>query len=166
MPEPSSPNNKPRPSAFYPVSRFIATGIYSGYFPVASGTAGSLVGLLFYAIPGMENSMILSAAILIMFAIGVAASAEMEKIHGEDPSIVVIDEIVGMWISLLMLPKGILVATLAFLFFRAYDIVKPPPARQVERVPNGFGVMLDDMFAGIYANISVQFIIFLFPALK
>ena len=165
MPEPSL-NNKPVPSAFYPVSRFIATGIYSGYSPVASGTAGSLVGLLFYAIPGMERTMTLAIVTTIMFFIGSVTSGEMERIHGEDPSIVVIDEIVGMWISLLFLPKGIIVALLAFLFFRAYDIVKPPPARQSERIPHGWGIMLDDVFAAIYANISVQIIIYFIPALK
>jgi phosphatidylglycerophosphatase A len=166
MPEQLSRNSKPQPSAFYPFARFIATGMYSGYSPVASGTAGSLVGLLFYAIPGMERTIILSVATLITLALGVVTSAEMEKIHGEDPSIVVIDEIVGMWISLIFLPKRILIAILAFLFFRAYDIVKPPPARQIERVHHGFGVMLDDVFAGIYANLSVQCILFFFPALR
>jgi phosphatidylglycerophosphatase A len=165
MPEPSLQNNKPQLPAFYPVSRFLATGMYSGYSPFASGTAGSLVGLLFYAIPGMERTLVLSIASIVIFAIGVVTSAQMEKIHGEDPSIVVIDEIAGMWIALILLPKGILVAALAFLFFRAYDIIKPPPARQVERIPNGFGVMLDDVFAGVYANISVQLIVFIFPTL-
>ncbi len=83
----------------------------------------------------------------------------MEKQFGDDPSIVVIDEVVGMWISLLFLPKTLLVATLAFLLFRAHDIVKIPPARQLEAVPNGFGIMLDDVVAGIYANISLRMVL-------
>lgn len=164
MPEPLTQTRNPRLPASYPYSRFIATGCYSGYSPVAPGTAGSIVGLLAYAIPGMERTLILAVASLVVFIIGVMTSGEMEKIHGEDPSIVVIDEIVGMWISLLFLPKGILIAILAFLFFRVYDIFKPPPARQAERIPRGYGIMLDDVVAGIYANVSVQLIVFIIPS--
>ncbi|MFI5252095.1 MAG: phosphatidylglycerophosphatase A [Bacteroidota bacterium] len=158
-------NKIPRTSS-YMISQFFATGFYSGYSPVASGTAGSLVGLLLYAIPGMEQLAVLSIATIITFALGVFTSGEMEKIHGDDPSIVVIDEIVGMWISLLFLPKGWIIAVFAFIFFRIYDIIKPPPARQVEHISGGWGIMLDDVFAGMYANISVQIIHFIFPALK
>jgi phosphatidylglycerophosphatase A len=73
-----------------------------------------------------------------------------------DPSIVVIDEIVGVWIALWMLPYSFVVIALAFVAFRAFDIVKPPPARQLERIPNGWGIMLDDVAAGLYANLAVR----------
>jgi phosphatidylglycerophosphatase A len=89
----------------------------------------------------------------------------MERSFGEDPSIVVIDEIVGMWISLLFLPRSIATVLAAFLFFRAFDIIKPPPARQLERLKGGWGVMLDDAAAGVYANVAVQLLCFLFPQL-
>jgi phosphatidylglycerophosphatase A len=76
-----------------------------------------------------------------------------------DPSIVVIDEVVGMWISLLAIPMGISAAILAFLFFRTFDILKPFPARQMEHLPGGWGIMMDDVVAGIYANIATRLLL-------
>lgn len=78
-----------------------------------------------------------------------------------DPSIVVIDEIVGIWITLLFLPKIIPVMIIGFLAFRAFDILKPQPARNFEKIPNGWGIMLDDVIAGIYANIAARVVWFL-----
>jgi phosphatidylglycerophosphatase A len=147
------------------IPRFIATGFFSGYSPVVPGTAGSLAGLALYAIPGIETPIIFLVATVAAFFIGTYASARMEHCYGNDPSIVVVDEIVGMWISLFFLPKSIVIATLAFLAFRFYDIVKPPPARQMEKIPGGWGIMLDDVFAGIYANVSIRVILFIFPSL-
>ena len=147
------------------VSRFVATGFFSGYSPVVPGTAGSLVGLAIYALPGIEHNIILSSAIIGMFFWGVYVSHQMEKKFGEDPQIVVIDEIVGMWISLLLLPKNFLLALLAFVFFRIYDIIKPPPARNMEHLRNGWGIMLDDVVAGIYANITMRIFLLIYPAI-
>ena len=135
-------------------SRLIATGLFSGYSPIVPGTAGSLTGLAFYAIPGMEKTISLSLAIVATFFAGVYTSNQMEKKLGEDPPVVVIDEIVGMWIGLL-----------AFFFFRIYDIIKPPPARKLEHLKNGWGIMLDDVAAGIYANITVRLLLFIFPGI-
>jgi phosphatidylglycerophosphatase A len=89
----------------------------------------------------------------------------MEQIYGKDPSIVVIDEVVGMWIALLFLPKTIYAAALSFLWFRIYDIIKPPPARQLDAKSGGFAIMLDDVVAAIYANATVWIIGFLIPAI-
>ncbi len=147
------------------LTKFIATGFYSGYSPVAPGTAGSVVGILFLLIPGFESPLLLSVAIVAMFFIGVISSNRMEKRFGDDPSIVVIDEIVGMWISLLFLPKGLFVVFTAFIFFRIFDIVKPQPARYMEKLKHGWGIMLDDVAAGIYANLATQLIIWFFPSL-
>lgn len=153
----------------------IATGLYSGYIPWASGTFGTLVGLVFYLIPGAENPLVLGIMITAGFFIGVWASARVAAIVGHrltaiaqkakeafqggdhetaDPSIVVIDEVVGMWVTLLFLPKTIPVMVIGFFAFRACDILKPQPARMLEKVPNGWGIMLDDLIAGIYANIA------------
>jgi phosphatidylglycerophosphatase A len=145
------------------VVRCIATGFFSGYSPVVPGTAGSLVGLVLYAIPGMEHTLVLSIAIAVTFLVGVYASRRMEEKFGEDPQIVVIDEVVGMWISLFLLPKGILTSLAAFVLFRVYDTIKPPPARNVERFRFGWGVMLDDVAAGVYANLTVRVLLFFFP---
>jgi len=159
--DPLNQNNKSIPL----FTKLIATGFYSGYSPIAPGTAGSVVGILFFLIPGFESLIPLSISITIVFFIGVLTSNRMEKILGEDPSQVVIDEIVGMWISVLFLPKGLIVAFMAFIFFRIFDIVKPQPARYMEKFQHGWGIMLDDVIAGIYANLTTQLLIWLFPAL-
>lgn len=138
---------------------FFATGFYSGYSPFAPGTAGSLVGILIYMIPGVEKFFILIPISILFFIIGVITSSHLERKLGDDPSIVVIDEIVGMWVSLFFLPKQLAVYIGAFLLFRFFDIVKPPPARRAERLKGGWGIMLDDVFAGVYANIVLQVIL-------
>jgi len=143
--------------------RFFATGFFSGYFPFAPGTAGSAVGLLIYWIPNFENTIILSACTAIMLAIGIVVSGKMEHCYGEDPPIVVIDEVVGMWITLLLLPKSIIMSVAAFLLFRIFDIIKPPPARNLEALKNGWGIMLDDVMAGIYGNLVLQLLLKLAP---
>jgi phosphatidylglycerophosphatase A len=160
------------------IHQLIATGFYSGYSPWASGTAGTAVGLLlYYVIPGMSDPIVLGIATLIGFFAGVRSSAVVAAVVGHqltrsaelakakfqgsdtdahktaDPSIVVIDEIVGMWITLLFLPKTIPVMIIGFFAFRAMDIIKPQPAKYLERFPNGWGIMLDDAAAGIYANL-------------
>ena len=167
--------NRTRSIPFF--TNFIATGLFSGYIPWASGTFGTLVGLLIYLLPGVENAAVLSTMIVVGFLVGVRASGSVADIVGHkltrsaelakatfqpgnreaaDPSIVVIDEIIGMWIALLLVPKATVPVVITFVAFRAFDIVKPPPARQLERIPNGWGIMLDDVVAGVYANIAAQ----------
>jgi phosphatidylglycerophosphatase A len=164
------------------LTRLIATGLFSGYSPWASGTVGTAVGVLFYLIPGFEESAILSAMIVVGFLAGVitaakvasteghrlTASATLAKekfqggdVHGPDPSIVVIDEIVGMWISLLWMPKTVIAVAVAFILFRVMDVLKPEPARTVEKLPGGWGIMLDDVVAGVYANMAGHAFLFL-----
>ena len=146
-------------------TRLVATGLFAGYSPIVPGTAGSLVGVGIYAIPGMETPVVLSLATLAVLFLGANVSGRMEKKLGEDPQIIVIDEIIGMWISLLFLPKRLLVVLIAFILFRIYDTFKPPPARQLERVGHGWGVMLDDVAAGVYANLTVRLILVLFSGI-
>jgi phosphatidylglycerophosphatase A len=110
--------------------------------------------------------MVLGSALNFSFVIGTLASAKMEVVYGEDPPIVVIDEFVGMWISLLWLPKSIVLSFIAFVLFRLFDIFKPPPARQLEALRNGFGIMLDDVAAGIYANMVLQAALYVMPSLR
>ncbi len=162
------------------LTRFIATGFFSGYIPWASGTFGSLVGLAIYAIPGAENPIILLVLIAAGFAGGVYTSGRVAEAEGHrlsataaatksifqpgahavpDPSIVVIDEIVGMWLSLACMPKSLPAMLIAFFLFRILDILKPPPARQVERFAHGWGIMLDDVVAAVYANILTRVIL-------
>ena len=85
--------------------------------------------------------------------------------HGApDPSIVVIDEVVGMWITLFLIPRTIPAYLLGFILFRAMDIVKPQPARALERIPNGWGIMLDDIVAGLYANCTLRILLWVIGA--
>jgi len=166
---------------------FIATGGFTGYSPWASGTVGTLAGLLIVLIPGATEPLTLGILIVAGFLLGAVASravadhvghrltrsAEMAKERFQpgghtvpDPSIVVIDEIVGIWISLLFLPLSIPAYVCAFLLFRAFDILKPPPAGRLENIAGGWGIMLDDVVAGIYANLICQAILrFLRPSI-
>ena len=143
--------------------RFLATGFFSGYAPVAPGTAGSLVGLLIYLIPVAHSPIILPILSVIFLFTGVYTATPLERTHGKDPSVVVIDEIVGMWISLIALPFNWRVMVIAFFLFRIFDIFKPPPARQLEKIPHGWGIMLDDVAAGVYTNIALRAMMFFFP---
>ncbi len=158
-------------------TKLIATGLFAGYIPWASGTFGTLVGVIIFLLPGTDHPTILLSMIVVGFFAGVVTSARVAGIVGHkltksaelakstfqpgghdaaDPSIVVIDEIVGVWITFLFLPKAVFVIVAAFFAFRFFDIIKPPPARQFERLPNGWGIMLDDVVAGVYANLAVQ----------
>src|SRR5258708_7415812 len=131
------PRSFPSSTCVSSLSRFSVTGMVSGCAPVAPGPAGSLVGLAIYLIPGFESPLLLAAAAAALFFVGVFTAAQMEKALGEDPPVVVVDEVVGMWISLLLLPKTLWVGILSFLFFRLFDIIKPPPATALEKYGNG-----------------------------
>jgi len=167
-------------------ARAVATGAGTGYSPWAPGTAGTFAGLLIALIPGVAAPLTLSILVVIGLLVGAAASGRVAASVGHqltrsagllkdrfqpgghtapDPSIVVIDEIVGIWIALLFLPPSIPSYAFAFLAFRLLDILKPPPARQLERVPGGWGIMLDDVVAGIYANLLSQLFVRLLPVL-
>jgi phosphatidylglycerophosphatase A len=159
----STPNPDLRRASW--LARLLATGLYAGYAPIAPGTAGSAVGLAAYWVFGLDRLIPASVAITCCFFLGVAASAAMERELGEDPPVVVIDEVVGQWISLLLLPKSLLIAATSFVLFRLFDIIKPPPARNVEVLSNGWGIMLDDLLAAVYANISLRVLLLLVPGL-
>ena len=148
-----SSSSGPEPSL--PIKLF-ASGLYTGYVPAASGTLGSAIAVAFYFIPGFESPFILGFVLLLVFGLGIKASSIMEKRYGHDPAEVTIDEVVGMWITLFFLPKTILVVLAAFFVFRFFDIVKPFPARELDKMHGGFGIMMEDVVAGIYANITMQ----------
>ena len=97
------------------------------------------------------------AAVVILFFVGVVASTRVARGVGlEDPGIVVVDEVVGMWTSLLFLPFTPATAIAGFVLFRIMDVFKPYPARQFESLPGGWGIMTDDLMAGIYANLLLR----------
>jgi phosphatidylglycerophosphatase A len=141
------------------IARLIATGFYTGYAPKAPGTAGSLFGLfLYWAIPGSKSVYSLVGIALIFFT-GVWAANQVEKetkVH--DNQIIVIDEIVGMLITVALFEKTLIWLVVGFLLFRFFDIMKPFPAKSSEKIPHGWGVMMDDVIAGIYSALSLRLI--------
>ncbi len=136
----------------------MATGLGSGYLPFIPGTAGSLLALLIYILFPLDHFTWLIICI-VLFLIGIFASGIVERDHGKDPGIVVIDEIVGQWITLLFLPRNYLIFIAGFIIFRIFDIIKPYPARTSEKFSGGMGIMLDDLIAAIYANIALHLIL-------
>lgn len=144
--------------------KIIATGLGSGYAPVAPGTAGAALASLmigaYMELTGNQGSqgfqVGLIITILVITALGAYSSKKLEPIWGEDPSKIVIDEMVGLWISLLFVPLSWLNIFLAFVLFRIFDIWKPLGIRKMENIKHGWGVMLDDVLAGIYANFVLQ----------
>jgi phosphatidylglycerophosphatase A len=136
-----------------------------GYVPWAPGTFGSLAGLLlWYLVP--ESPPIQIGVILAVFLLGAWSGSVAERhFGGTDPSHVVLDEVLGMWITLLFNPVGWQGAAIAFFLFRLFDVIKPYPANRLEALHGGFGVMADDAMAAIYANMSLRLLIFLMATL-
>ena len=140
------------------IIKFLASGFYAGYTPLAPGTAGSLVGMLLYLLlKNISNTSYLTVvALLIAAGVYIAAQAE-NKFQKKDCSNIVIDEIAGMLISLAFLPVSIKFVIAGFIFFRIFDIIKPFPIRTVDRnLGGGWGIMLDDVLAGVFANLSIR----------
>lgn len=138
------------------LDKLVATGAGSGLSPVAPGTVGSLLALIVYSIPDFEKPYVILPAIILFFLWGTYAADRMEKMYGHDPSRVVIDEIVAVWISLVFLPKRLLLALMAFLIFRILDIFKPFPASYFDKRDRGISIMMDDVVCGVYTNIILQ----------
>ncbi len=144
---------------------FFATVAYLGYFPFAPGTVGSAAGLVVYLLvwwahmPAVEVGLI-----VVVFAVGVWAGTTAERYFGGiDPGPVIIDEVLGMLVTLAFIPVGLSGALAGFVLFRIFDIIKPFPAGRFERLHGGLGVMSDDAMAAVYANISLRLLIWLLP---
>ncbi len=141
--------------------KLFASGFFTGYVPIASGTLGSIAALMLYFIPGFESLFILGPVILFVFILGVEASSIMENKYGHDPAEVTIDEMTGMWIALFLLPKTILIAFTAFIIFRFLDIFKLYPASWFDKKSGGYNIMMDDVISGLYTNIIVRVLLFI-----
>lgn len=139
---------------------FMSTAFYAGYFPVAPGTAGSLVGMaicfLEYIVFGEISWVVNLAAVVVLFYPFMKIADGGERFFGvKDPPQIVIDEMMGYWISILLHPFNLKVALAAFLVFRVMDIIKPWPINRLQRLPGGLGIMIDDCAAGVYTNIII-----------
>ena len=133
----------------------IASVAGAGYSPLAPGTVGSLVALVaIWFLP--FTPLTLAGTLVAVTVLGIWASRRVERALGKkDPSVIVIDEVAGMLMSVLFLPRTIPVLVTAFVLFRIFDIWKPFPARESQALSGGLGVMLDDLIAGLYALILV-----------
>lgn len=147
----------------------LATFGYVGHFPIAPGTAGSAAALVLYAALRYSQASPTAdlAVIVLLFAAGCWAGTVAERHYGRtDPGAVVVDEVIGMLMTLWLVPVTWKGALVGFLLFRAFDILKPFPARQCERFRGGFGIMADDAVAGIYGNLALRLIILIAPVLR
>ena len=143
----------------------IATACGIGLIPFAPGTFGSvpglLIGVLARRLGGGGGEL---AAIAALTLAGIWASGVAERHYGRnDPGMVVIDEVAGMMVTIALLPLSPIGLVVAFLVFRACDIVKPYPADRFERLPGGLGVMGDDLMAGLWAHVIVRTLAWLLP---
>tara|TARA_Y100000589_G_C26933387_1_gene539286 strand:+ start:335 stop:775 length:441 start_codon:yes stop_codon:yes gene_type:complete len=136
----------------------LATWFGSGLIKLAPGTCGSLAALPFawllydsWSAPG------LAAATILMFLIGIwASNTHAQQLPDEDPSEIVIDEVTGIWLTLLVVPLDVVYYAIGFVFFRIADIWKPWPVSWADRaIKGGVGIMLDDIFAGVYAALAL-----------
>jgi phosphatidylglycerophosphatase A len=140
---------------------------YVGFAPVAPGTVGSAAAIPLFLLLRRAGSPWLEIAVCGVLVVAGAWSARLaERALGvEDPGPVVIDEVLGMLVSLLFLPGTWPVIVAAFIAFRVFDVVKPWPAGRLEDVPGGWGVMADDVMAGVYANLTIQILLWARPGL-
>jgi phosphatidylglycerophosphatase A len=145
---------------------FICTFGYVGYAPVAPGTVGSLAGLVVYGLLRLAQAppLVDLVVIVALFVAGVWSGTQAERhFGGTDPGPGVIDEVVGMLVTLWLLPATWTVAVLGFLIFRVFDVIKPWPAGRLESLHGGLGMMADDVMAAIYANLALRVLVFLVP---
>jgi phosphatidylglycerophosphatase A len=144
---------------------FIATCGYLGYAPVAPGTFGSALGLaVFMAVRSTGSVAVELGVIVLIFAVGLWSGTVAEHhFGGIDPGPVVLDEVLGMLITLALLPVNTTGAIVGFLVFRVLDVIKPWPSARFEKLPGGLGVMADDAMAAVYGNLAMRALLALLP---
>lgn len=146
--------------------RVVTSFFYLGHSPFMPGTMGSLGGLIVYFLV-RNNDILYAFSILFLFTLGVLFAGEAEKVYKrKDPAMIVIDEACGMLLALFFVPFNLYSVILGFFLFRVFDILKPPPARRMERLTGSLGIMFDDIIAALYTNILLQIIFRLIPPVK
>jgi len=141
--------------------KFIASGFYTGYSPLVPGTTGTVPAWLLAYFVVKDNLLLIIPVTLAMCVLSVWSATEAEKIFGHDAKKIVTDEWAGMFITLLFVPWSLTNYLIGFVAFRLFDVIKLPPAAQAERLPRGWGVTMDDVVAGIQANIVTQVAIYI-----
>jgi phosphatidylglycerophosphatase A len=143
----------------------IATFFGIGHLRPGPGTWGSLAAVLVWwgashLTPLPAQGLVLAAMSAVAIAAGIPAATAVARAAGlKDPQFIVIDEAAGQWISLLFAPVAWKTLLAGFILFRGFDIMKPPPIRQFERLPEGTGIVLDDVAAGIFALVVMQLLL-------
>lgn len=136
--------------------KYISTLGFIGYTPFAPGTAGTAAGLLLVLLLKPDGAR-LTVITVFVFIIGTLTAHYTEKQLGKDSKHIVIDELCGYLVSVMFVPTSIGYLLAAFILFRIFDILKPFPIRKIENlVPGGTGIMLDDVLAGVYANVCLH----------
>jgi len=138
------------------IVRFLATGFFVGYSPFASGTMGTLVAVLLYAVLPITVTFYWMLILCLIIG-GTIISHRAENILGEiDSSKIVIDEICGYFIAMAFLPKTLGLMIAGFVIYRLLDVIKIYPIKKLEMLAGGPGIMLDDIYAGIITNIILH----------
>jgi len=141
------------------MARFLLYGFATfggtGYVPFAPATAASLVFALLWGLVAPVPLWIQIALLVGVTVLGVPLSSFLERIHGPDPRLVVCDEVAGMLVTFLGIQTGLAGWLVGFFWFRVFDIIKPFPVRRLERLPGGWGIMADDLAAGVYAHVAL-----------
>ena len=144
------------------IAEIISTVFYIGRLPIAPGTWCSFIAFLaWYLLRTYIQAEFILYASLVLFFIGVAATTiYSESIGQEDPPEIVIDEWVGQWIALWLIPHSFIWGFVSFLFFRVFDILKPGPVQLMDDIKSGTGIMMDDIIAGILALLVTQSLVY------
>lgn len=142
------------------ISTLLSTFFYLGKSPFAPGTVGTLGGIALYYLLIQPKSLIFYSVFTFFFIIisFFVSNKSIEILGEDDPGEIVIDEVCGFLVSMFMIPFGLTNIILGFFLFRFFDIVKPFPVRKFEKLPKGYGVVMDDVAAGVYTNIVLQII--------
>lgn len=137
------------------IIKMVSSGLYAGYSPVAPGTIGSLLGVLIY-LQLISYPSLYILAVLLLFTLGFLICGKAEEIFGKkDSPKIVIDEVASMCLVYLFIKPTWFMLITGFILFRIFDIIKPPPARKLEKVSGSKGVMLDDLIAACYTIITL-----------
>lgn len=143
--------------------KFLATGFGSGLAPYAPGTAGTLIGVFICMLCLPMTWILRLIFVVVLLAISIYVSGQAEKIYQtKDDQRIVIDEIIGLQITMLPVAINVLNLCVAFVLFRIFDIIKPIPVRNLQGLPGGWGVVADDVAAGIYAAAILWLVVYLF----
>jgi phosphatidylglycerophosphatase A len=144
------------------IVKILGSFFYTGFFPFAPATFASFVwGLLWLFVPGAAR-LSSPLALVITLPIAIYLANEAEKFLGKDAHPIVIDEIVGMQVTLLAIQPSLLMGVIGFVLFRIFDVLKPFPANRSQKLRGGFGVVIDDVVAGAYARIILFLLAFFF----